>query len=154
PCEIHHLCIALCALATLPVVIQIGRAMGSETVALCGAIALIFMPQFLGHAFNNSKDIPFTALFSWSMFSLVMLFQEQKFGWRRFFCAAACIGLTLAVRVGALLLFFYLTIFALVWLAQRRPDNWKAGWRMLDLKKIGVLCAIAWIIMVILWPWA
>jgi hypothetical protein len=152
--EIHHLCIALCALSVLPAVIKLGKLIGGEVVALLSVVALIAMPQFIGHSFNNTKDIPFAVFFSWAMLNIAALLNESKFAWSRIYATAGTIGLVLAVRIGGLLLFFYLGVFVLVWLAQRRPANLKQGFQMLEIPKFCALFILAWSIMVIAWPWA
>jgi hypothetical protein len=110
------------------------------------------MPRFYGHAFINSKDIPFACCFVWSMGGLMALTMEPR-SWRRVVFAGLALGLTLCVRPGGLplLLILYACLMAFgIW------SRGEIGAKALVRPALAsvVVWLIAWGGMVSLWPWA
>ena len=69
------------ALLTLVGVWRFARLFGSPTVAVFSVLALLMMPRFIGHAFNNSKDIPFACGFAWGMVGIGRLLSRSRWSW-------------------------------------------------------------------------
>ena len=156
--EIRHLLIALLALLAVVGVLMYGRLFGDPYVPFFSSLILMLLPRFYGHAYNNPKDVPFASLFVWSMLLMARLFMAGTYRWADIFACGALIGLTLSVRPGSLpiLALYFLAGMALtisrdVILEKRRLID-AANGRLLA-QGISVF-AIAWIIMVSLWPWA
>lgn len=138
--DVRHLCIALTGfLALLGVGAFCARAGVRPWV---GQLALLFLPQFYGHSFNNSKDIPFACAVVWTMTAMARLLDEERFSRKWTLLAGLALGCSLAIRVGALL---FVAIVFLVLVVERR---WRA------LPSFAAACAIGWIVMVLAWPWA
>lgn len=128
-----------------------------------GIITLIFMflsPRFLGHSFNNPKDIPFTATYIFTLYAIIRYLKnfpelKYKLAWP----VALGIGLSIGVRVGGLLSVVYFAFFAgIYYLFNTKPKEWLAGKNMQKLFTlltyvigIGI---VGYIIGVILWPYA
>lgn len=75
-----------------------------------------FSPRFIGHAFNNPKDVPFAAIFMLSLFLIYKLIQEYpKPSIKRTIFTAIVIGLTIGIRIGGLLLYAYLGFFVVIY---------------------------------------
>jgi hypothetical protein len=132
--DIRHLLIAMTAVVTI---IATGRlAKRADVDPLIAQLALVMLPQFWGHSFNNSKDIPFACACVVVLWAFVRM-------WERGSVAAAvqsgiALGAALAIRPGGAL-FFALTAIALIpWLK----------WR------VAIAGAVGWIVMVAVWPWA
>jgi hypothetical protein len=153
--DIRHLLIAMTAVVTI---IATGRlAKRADVDPLIAQLALVMLPQFCGHSFNNSKDIPFACACVVVVWAFVRM-ADGDGRWRmadggdrdasairhppsaigRAGVAGVALGAALAIRPGGAL-FFALTAIALVpWLK----------WR------IAIAGAVGWIVMVALWPWA
>jgi hypothetical protein len=152
--EIRHALIGLAALCTLAAVWRFGRLFGPVNVPCIALLALLMMPRFIGHAFNNSKDIPFACGFAWAMVAIGRLLLRRRWSWPDVLLCGAGIGLALSMRVGAVLLFpFLFAGVALSWVLI--PDE-RRKWRT-DLVARGIrvmaLIALAWGIMTAFWPW-
>jgi tetratricopeptide (TPR) repeat protein len=128
-----------------------------------GIITLIFMflsPRFLGHSFNNPKDIPFTAAYIFTIYAIIRFLRsfpenKYKYAWP----IALGIGLAIGVRVGGILLAVYFVLFAGIYylfttksgeiLADRNLKKFTA-----ILKFVIVICIGGYFIGVLLWPYA
>ncbi len=153
--EIRHAAIGLAGLLTLVAVWRPGRRLGSPAVPFFSVLALIAMPRFVGHAFNNSKDIPFACGFAWGMYGIVRLLSRQKWRWSDVVICGVGIGVAMSVRVGALLLLLFLAIIVVV-AATLLPEERRA-WRERPrdrIVKLAAIFALAWTVMVLTWPWA
>jgi hypothetical protein len=110
-------------------------------------------PMFYGHGFNNPKDIPFAALFVWTL--CFLLESTRSSPDIRLSSAAkvtAAFGTLLAIRPGGIFVFGYIGLW---WLLSyvRGGDSPRAAVR----KTVGPLAAVlggAWLIMLAFWPWA
>lgn len=169
--EFRHLLTALTALFTLPPLLILGGMMPGDararrTISIISVIILATMPRYFGHAFINSKDIPFTCLFTWSMIPLCGIARSPRPSAGTFGTAGVLIGLTAAVRPTAMQLLIGILASAIAWrmACPRLFLKWSARGndsdtvvpespRSILAKSFGVI-VFAWIIMTILWPWA
>ena len=85
------------------------------------------MPRFIGHAFNNSKDVPFACGFAWGMVGIGRLLSRARWSWSDAVLCGVGIGLALSVRVGALMLLLFLAIgvAAALWLLPEERRSWR-----------------------------
>ncbi len=128
-----------------------------------GIITLIFMfssPRFLGHSFNNPKDIPFTAAYIFTIYCIIRFlksFPERRyrFAWP----IAVGIGLTIGVRVGGILLAIYFLFF--VGIHYVFTQNYKDWFKKQNLQKFFrlflyalVISIAGYFIGILLWPYA
>ncbi len=128
-----------------------------------GIITLLFMflsPRFLGHSFNNPKDIPFAAAYIFTVYGIIrfLKYYPEKI-YRNGWLVALGIGLTIGVRVGGILLalyflfftgmFYILTTKYYEWL---RKENLKRFWKMM-LYAI-LISVTGYLIGVVLWPYS
>ena len=150
--DVRHLAIALTGLLTLLGLFRIAGRLPGRWGVLYSGLALATMPRFYGHAFINSKDIPFACGFVWSMAALVALTEDSQHR-RRVVFAGVALGTTLAIRPGGLplLLVLYGSMMAFgVW--SRGELN---RGELIRLAKVSaVVWSIAWLGMIALWPWA
>ena len=100
--EIRHLVSAMLALAAVPAVFRFGRRLGGDRAGSLAALVLITTPQFYGHAFVNTKDVPFACFFAWTMDALASLLTKHVSHLRDFLALGLLAGLTAAVRPGGL----------------------------------------------------
>lgn len=128
-----------------------------------GILTLLFMflsPRFLGHSFNNPKDIPFTAAYIFTVYAIIRFlknYPEKKF--RYAWPVALGIGLAIGVRVGGIMLAIYFLFFAGVYYLLR--TNYKEWLKKENLAFLGrllvfalVTAVLGYVIGIILWPYA
>ncbi len=145
---IRHGLTALCGLGCLVAVLAFGRrALGGAGVAFFASLVLATLPRFYGHAFINSKDIPFTCGFAWAALGTWRLASRPD-GWRTALLCGLGLGASLALRPGSLPLVALLFGAALTWaaLAGRPLRALAAG--------AALAWAVAWVGMVAVWPWS
>lgn len=128
-----------------------------------GIITLVFMflsPRFLGHSYNNPKDIPFTAAYIFTIYGIIRFLKyfpqkKYKYAWP----VALGIGLTIGVRVGGILLAIYFLFFTgLHYLFTTNYKQWLLKNNLQKLMRTLVFAAgisiVGYLIGVLLWPYA
>ncbi len=128
-----------------------------------GIITMIFMflsPRFLGHSFNNPKDIPFAAAYIFTIYAIIRFLKyfpqfKYKYAWP----IALGIGLTIGVRVGGIILVIYFLFFVgIYYLFTHKLSQWLKKEnleKLLTLLVYAIVISIAgYIIGVLLWPYA
>jgi hypothetical protein len=152
--EVRHFLCALVALLSIPALYLLGRALGNRWIGVIAAVFLLLSPAFYGHSFVNSKDIPFAVGFLWSMTALSSMFARGQYRWREVVACGAAIGLTVSVRPGGWMLIlplYGLATAAADWQSRGRLDQ---GPRRRTLVKQAALLLVAWLVMILPWPWA
>ena len=88
---------------------------GSWAVALLALLFASLSPRIIGHSFNNPKDIPFAAAFTFGMYQIILLLQQDlRVTWKRAILLIIAIIISIDIRVGGLMLIVYMLSF--VWL--------------------------------------
>jgi hypothetical protein len=157
--ETRHLANALFGILGIFGCWKLARSLSTPGSAFWSAALLALYPSYYGHMFINPKDIPFAALYVWSLYYLVQVINKfpgvslktvAKFG--------VTAGLTMAVRVGGFLLLCYLYLLMLVlvthWLVYKSSEGsgWGVAKKALKISAWGTL--IAYAVMLAFWPFA
>lgn len=158
--EMRHLLTALIALLSIPALYRFGRLLGNPWLGVFAAITLLLTPRFYGHAFVNTKDMPFAIGMVASIGALSALLARRQYRWREIIECGLLLGCTVAVRPGGWLLLgpiYLLGAMFVDW--QSRRARTQSGSKLghskrRSLTKQGVMFTIAWIVMVACWPWA
>ena len=129
-------------------------------IAGYGAAILVLLlfavsPNFLGHAQNNLKDIPFALAYISSIFySLKLVFTDEKPTRKTIVLLTLSMAFSFGIRAGGILVFFYLGLFFFL----KVFLNWKSK-RSIDLeflkKRLLLIAAIslaAYLTGLITWP--
>src|SRR5262249_47512236 len=91
--------------------------LGSRFSGFLSALFLWMTPFYYGHTFNNPKDLPFAVGMLASLAAIIGCWQHlprlPPGPWIR---TGLIIGMTLGIRVGAVLNLFYLGLLGLAWL--------------------------------------
>ncbi|MBQ9473529.1 MAG: tetratricopeptide repeat protein [Bacteroidales bacterium] len=138
------------------------------------AMALMFLsPRFLGHSFNNPKDIPLAAAVTMSIYYTLMFFRQAPRP-KIFTMVMLAISLAFAisVRVGGLIIIGYMGLWGLLWLIQRlstrsrqtapkrggiKNSAKEADEKMWLWKTVGwaaLVCVVGFFAGLLLWPYA
>ena len=93
------------------------------------AMLLLFLsPRFLGHTFNNPKDIPFAAAVIMAIYGMFLFFKQfPKVKWYTFVILILSIAFAISVRVGGLILVGYFGVFGFVYLVKILVERWMAN---------------------------
>ena len=151
---VRHAATAVAALLTIPALLRIGRHLGSTWVGLLGGLALVMMPMFYGHAFVNSKDIPFACLFAWAMALILDRFATDQWTWKRNALFGLVLGLMCGTRPGGAAAAAIPLTAMFVWGACFRTPGRPVPWRWRFMGELTLGLAFAWVVMVLPWPYA
>ncbi|MBI3451250.1 MAG: glycosyltransferase family 39 protein, partial [Rhodospirillales bacterium] len=127
---------------------------------LFAAVFLILNPSWYGHMFNNPKDIPFAAAMAWALYFMARTVKEfPAVPLRTVVGLGATLGLTVGMRVGGVIAFFYLGVATAAYLAiqWRNTRSLRTAWiegRSIALRCMLPVTLIAYAVMLLSWPWA
>ena len=128
-----------------------------------GVITLVLLflsPRFLGHSFNNPKDIPFAMAFVFTLYYIIKFLKEfPRPSISTTLLTAFGIGLAIGVRIGGLLLVAYLFLFSgIYFLVTSRRGSFFAKTNMKRSGRLFVFLAIisilGYFIGIATWPYA
>ncbi|GHU93843.1 hypothetical protein FACS1894156_1270 [Bacteroidia bacterium] len=141
--------------------------------AIITAVLLFFSPRYLGHSFNNLKDVPFAAMMMMGLYYIFRFLQTfPKPPLKICVMLAVSIGLAIGTRVGGLLLVAFFGLFGLCylvneWYNQKQNNVQNMGKQKAKvstpfptklLEKMllyGLIIAVAgYVLAVLLWPFA
>lgn len=137
---------------------KLTRYLGGSRAAFLSGLLLFLLPSYLGHSFNNPKDIPFAVGYVWTLyFILRMLPLLPRPPWKLIVGLGLSLGLTLGVRVGGVLLIPYLGLACAIFLffpklckTGAEPKFWKRfQWLAITAS---IVLAMAYVVMLLCWP--
>jgi len=114
-------------------------------------------PAFVGHSYNNLKDIPFAlAYISGIFFTLRFIRSGRKVSLSDAAFLTASIAFAISIRAGGLLLLCYLFLYLCFFWFIRYVSNGKIEirWFLSKLAWVTGITIIAWILGIVLWPFA
>ncbi len=127
---------------------------GSAIIVL---ILFALSPTFLGHSQNNLKDIPFALAYISSVyFSLKLTFSDGKPSGKTILLLILSIALSIGIRVGGILVLFYLGLFFIL----KTFSNWRENNRFnpellkKQLLQIIVISIAGYFLSMLTWPYA
>ena len=156
--ETRHLLCATFGVLGIVATWRLARLLAGPRAGLLAVVLLVLCPAYYGTIFNNTKDIPFAAGMTWTLYlscRLAACLPRPPFrlvGW-----LGVAAGASLGIRVGAVLGGLYLIpVLALHVIGEARAGGWRASVRgatgMLLRLSPGILIATA--LMALLWPWS
>ena len=141
----RHLLEGLTGLLGMAGAWKLARYLGGPLAGFAALACLALMPSYYGMMFINPKDIPFATAMIWAVYFLTRLSDGlPKPSWRLVAAFGVTAGLALGVRIGAVLLFFYLGVVVLA-----APGN-----RLKMALRVAPAVPMAWLVMLVFWPWA
>ena len=157
--ETSHLLNALVGLIGVIGCWKLANTLGGVRAAFLAALFLMVTPAWYGHMFNNPKDIPFAAAMTWSLYYMARLGESLPNPSRGLVAKLGIVlGLTLGIRVGGVIAFFYLGIVVAAhliarWRTEPLQETALVAWRI-GLHALLPAAAIAYVVMLLGWPWA
>jgi hypothetical protein len=158
--DIAHFAYALFGLAGIIGTFLLGRWLYGPLAGFLSALCLTLIPAYYGPMFMNPKDIPFAAIHVLSLyFGLRVIFSLPRAPWG----LSLGFGLTLGVLMGIKSAGGVVGIYVLVGLALALRRCWgtltketppATLWLRIIFRQILPVLVIAWLVMLIPWPWA
>lgn len=159
--ETGHLLIALTGLLGIFFAWRIGNLLAGPLAGFLSAAILTLTPAYYGHMFMNAKDIPFAALFLVTVYYLLRGYARlPRLPLQSVAVLGVIIGLTLGIRIGAIMLFGYCVVLTLLWILARfrKSRSYRGREIFSDLRAAAVTLlkvgGIAWAVMLLWWPYA
>ncbi len=155
--DIRHLLVAFTALLGVMGVIKFARLFADPWIPIFSALFLIMLPAYVGHAFGNSKDIPFACAFTWAMYFLTHMWRHgSAITYGQCTRCGLCIGVAMAIRIGGVMLWLFLPViggFHLI-IANLKTNSISREKLVSLTIKLLLIPIISWGIMIVCWPWA
>jgi len=150
--DARHLCNAFVGMLGLIGVYKMGCLFGGPRAGFLAALFLLLMPRFYGHAFNNPKDVPVAVTYIWGIYYILQCVKNYPQISRQLIVKMGlAIGAALSIRVGGLLLVFYLGVFwGLAWL-RTSEKTWASLIQI--VKWMLAVCGIAYGVTFVFWPY-
>jgi tetratricopeptide (TPR) repeat protein len=122
---------------------------------LIGTLLMALSPFFMGHAMNNPKDVPFATAYIMAIYFMLRLFDRlPKPSWRDYLWVILCIGATINIRVGGILLLPYLGVFAVLHsMVPRWFQNNSSRNLMQYVKPLAITAVLGYLCGSLLWPY-
>ena len=173
--DIHttrHICNSLLGWFAILTVGLIACMCGGFRAGCFAMLLLFFSPRFLGHSFNNPKDLPFASAVIFSIFSIMLFFKQfPKIKWYTLLMLALSIAFAISVRIGGLIIFGYFGLYGLIYIIHSYITNKKelknnklkatslseniSGKNILRMIVAALaVCVAGYFIGLILWPYA
>ncbi|HLP72466.1 MAG TPA: tetratricopeptide repeat protein [Bacteroidales bacterium] len=127
---------------------------------LAGIVVLLLFsvsPTFLGHSFNNLKDVPFAlAYISAVFFSFRFIIKSGRVILRDAVILTFGIAFCISIRAGGIILICYLFLFLSAWYLIKYLETGRMNTReaVRKLAWISAICLAALLLSTILWPYA
>ena len=141
--DLRHLVCAFVGLSGVVAAYKVGTVLGDYRTGIVAAIFLVLTPRYYGHAFNNSKDIPFAVAYLWSLYYLIRGMGELPFLSRSLIWKMGlALGCTLGVRASGTVLLGYMGLFWGVRYVQLSQGEDRKGvlqaWRVMFFRLCGI----------------
>jgi tetratricopeptide (TPR) repeat protein len=153
---INAICGWLAMLFTSLIAFRVSRQWKAALLAL---LLIFFSPRFLGHSFNNLKDLPMATGMIMGLYYIIAFLQDfPKVKKSTMAMLAVSIGFAIAVRIGGLLLIAYLGLFCAVLFIKdyklsgiwTKPNS-LLFWKM--VKQGLIVVAAGYALAMLLWPY-
>lgn len=154
--ETRHLVVSLFACIGLLFTALLARRLGNWQTAVLAFLFILLTPTIFGHGMNNQKDIPFMAFYVVSLYYIVKFLEEMPSPtagtWVKL---GISMGLLMSIRVGGLLVFAYLLLFAgiqFLWSVYTKKHSFDFKNIWLYITKLIKPLILAYAVGVIFWP--
>ncbi len=154
PYEAGHLVNAGAGIFGLWGAYRLAEVLSGPRAGFLAVLFLVLTPAYVGNSFINPKDLPFAVMYLWALYYIALYFKtlpqpKASTLWGMGFF----IGLTLGIRIGGILLFGYVGLFAVLWLLFFRPQTFGKSDAKRYLGHALWVFVVAWSLMLLFWPY-
>jgi tetratricopeptide (TPR) repeat protein len=154
--ETRHLVVSFFAVIGLLFTGLLAKRLGNWQTGVIAFLFILFTPTIFGHGMNNQKDIPFMAFYVASLYYIIKFLEEMPLPTRgTWIKLAVCMGILMNIRVGGLIVFAYLLMFAgllFLWNVYTKKHAFDGKNIWLYIVKLFKPIALGYAIGVIFWP--
>ncbi len=154
--ETRHLVVSLFACIGLLFTGLLAKRVGNWQTAVLAFVFILLTPTIFGHGMNNQKDIPFLTFYVASLYFMLKFLEEmpdpRRGTWIKL---GISMGVLMSIRVGGLLVFAYLLLFAgllFIWNVSKKNHGFDGKSIWLYIKKLFKPLALGYGVGVIFWP--
>ena len=127
---LRHILNVFAAWLTLLFTFLTARELSNRRTAIFAVILLLLSPRFIGHSFNNLKDIPFALGFIASLYFILKYLKNLRNSPNIVKAGLiTVIAFTLSIRPAGVLIIIYLWIFVSIRILQQGKINFKEIWQ-------------------------
>jgi tetratricopeptide (TPR) repeat protein len=150
---LRHVANAIVAWLILVFTFLLTKTLSNRYAAYLGVFLLLISPRFIGHSFNNLKDIPFALGYLASLYFTIRYLKNLKStDFKLKTGLVLAMAFTFAIRPSGLLMICYLWLFA-GWIILR-THGWDLKVMWPEIKSLLILSASAYFIGILFWPYA
>ncbi|MFZ4740808.1 MAG: tetratricopeptide repeat protein [Bacteroidales bacterium] len=127
---------------------------------LIGLFLMFISPGFLGHSFNNPKDIPFAMAYIMSLYFMIKWLKEMpRPTIKTSFMVAFAIAIGISIRIGGLLSIAYFGLFVIMYFifVQGKIIHFFAKENYSNIKRafiyVAIITALGYFMGLLLWPY-
>lgn len=156
--ETRHIIISLFGFLAMLFAGLLAKRIGNWKTGFFAFLFLFLTPFFFASSMNNQKDIPFAAMYIMSAYYIIQFIKQlPRPSKKTIVSLMIVVGLTLSVRIAGLLMIAYLGLFmGIYWIIYTRKHTLKKSRKLIFrfLFQIIIISIVAYIIGIILWPFA
>ncbi len=132
---------------------KLGHHLGGKWAGLLTALFLLFSPRFIGHSFNNLKDIPFALSYLMSVYSMIRWIpQVPNPKLKESLMLILSIAFAISIRPAGILMICYLVLFSGLWYVVYGRLNSVSPFSV--LKSLSFIIVCAYLLGLLFWPYA
>ncbi len=147
----RHIWIAFISIFYIIYGTKIARKIGGDRAGILAFLFLLFYPRLFGEGFNNPKDPTFAAGYIASIYYLIcILYRLPEVDRKDIIKCAIAIGLSISMRSGGVMLYFYAGLFILVSLLIQKANL--VSFLKLHVKSILTFFGLSYSIGILFWP--
>ena len=152
----RHICNALAGWLCILFAALIAIHISGNKAAIFTVLILAASPRFLGHSYNNLKDIPFALGYVASIYFMLKIIGNLKeIKLKHFIGLILSMAFTLSIRPGGLLVFCYFVLFSMIGLNLLVKKEKAERTILLEiLKNIILIIVPSYFIGLLFWPFA
>ena len=155
--HVRHFFIAILGWMVILFSSLIAARISGYRAALWTALLIFFTPPFIGHAWNNPKDIPFATAYIMTFYFLIRWLQDYpKIKWFNTTALILSIAFAISIRVGGLLLIAHTALFFFItWIINSKGNLFgkESVNNLFRYALAGILIAVAsFLIGILVWP--
>ena len=155
--QVRHIWTSIIGWGVVVVTFLLGRKYFDVWTGMIAGGLLMVSPRFMGHALNNTRDVPFAFGYMASVYGILLFAnQYKKPKWKVTFICMLCLGLALNGRIGGLILYPFIGLVLLIQIFMDRKWKMFSSKYLIDyvrlIKHLVVMVIGSYGMMLLFWP--